>query len=110
MKNRFKQVLIFLGGLFVGGLVVFIIMGRVNQQQYANSYTLSVMEKAFEATDLRAHRQDELFGKVVCISAEDSKSLRYYASCPVTMIIWAGKFIRPFGKNSSAASLTSRAT
>ncbi len=60
MKSRVKQVLIFLGGLFVGALVVFMIMGRVNQQQYANSYTLSVMEKAFEATELRAHRQDEL--------------------------------------------------
>src|SRR6267142_4427822 len=60
MKNRVKQILIFLGGLFIGALVIFIIMSRLNQQQYANSYTLSVMEKAFEATELRAHRQDEL--------------------------------------------------
>ncbi len=60
MKSRVKQLLIFLGGLFVGALVVLIIMGRVSQQQYANSYTLSVMEKAFEATELRAHRQDDL--------------------------------------------------
>ena len=60
MKSRVKQLLIFLGGLFVGALVVLIIMGRVSQRQYANSYTLSVMEKAFEATKLRAHRQDDL--------------------------------------------------
>lgn len=64
MKNRVKQVLIFLGGLFVGALVIFIIMGRLNQQQYANSYTLGVMEKAFEATELRAHRHDELAKRI----------------------------------------------
>ena len=64
MKNRVKQVLIFLSGLFVGAVVIFIIMGRLNQQQYANSYTLSVMEKAFEATELRAHRQDELAKRI----------------------------------------------
>ena len=64
MKNRVKHVLIFLGGLFVGGLVIAIIMGRLNQQQYANSYTLSVMEKAFEATELRAHRHDELAKRI----------------------------------------------
>jgi len=60
MKNRVKQVLIFVGGLFIGALVGFLVMGRISRQQYANSYTLSVMEKAFEATELRAHRQDEL--------------------------------------------------
>jgi len=64
MKNRVKQILIFLGSLFVGALVISIIMGRLNQQQYANSYTVSVMEKAFEATELRAHRQDELAKRI----------------------------------------------
>jgi hypothetical protein len=32
MKSRVKQLLIFLGGLFVGALVVLIIMVRVSQQ------------------------------------------------------------------------------
>jgi len=70
MKSRVKQLLIFLGGLFVGALVVLIIMGRVSQQQYANSYTLSVMEKAFEATELRAHRQDELAKRIEAMLPE----------------------------------------
>jgi hypothetical protein len=64
MKNRVKQILIFLGGLVVGALVISIVMGRLNQQQYANSYTLSVMEKALEATELRAHRQEELAKRI----------------------------------------------
>ena len=64
MKNRVKQVLIFLGGLFIGALLIFIIMGKAYQKQYASSYNQSVMEKAFEATELRAHRQDELGNRI----------------------------------------------
>jgi hypothetical protein len=70
MRNRVKQVLTFVGGLFIGALVIVIIMGRMNQKQYANSYTLSVMEKAFEATELRAHRQDELGKRIEAMLPE----------------------------------------
>src|SRR6266545_4255462 len=56
MRNKAKTSLIFVVGLLVGAFVTFIIFGKMNQRLYA----LSVMEQAFLATELRAHRQDEL--------------------------------------------------
>lgn len=70
MRSGVKQVLNFLGGLFIGALLIFIIMVREHQKEYANSYTLSVMEKAFEATELRAHRQDELGKRIEAMLPE----------------------------------------
>ncbi len=60
MRNKAKTSLIFVVGLLVGAFVTFIIFGKMNQRLYARSYALSVMEQAFLATELRAHRQDEL--------------------------------------------------
>jgi hypothetical protein len=60
MSNKAKTSLIFVVGLLVGAFVTFIILGKVNQRLYARSYAVSVMEQAFLATELRAHRQDEL--------------------------------------------------
>lgn len=60
MENKTKTGLIFMVGLLVGALATFIIFGKMNQRLYARSYAHSVIEQAFLATELRAHRQDEL--------------------------------------------------
>jgi hypothetical protein len=60
MRNKVKAGLLFMVGLIVGALVSFLILGRMSQQMYARSYAISVIEQAFLATELRAHRQDEL--------------------------------------------------
>ena len=60
MRNKAKAGLLFMVGLLVGAFASFIIFGKMNQRLYARSYALSVMEQAFLATELRAHRQDEL--------------------------------------------------
>ena len=91
MKIRVKQILIFLGGLFVGSMLIFFIMGRVSQQQYANSYTLSVMEKAFEATELRAHRQDELAKRIEAMLPEGVLAIhrrKDFQNAPYGMPAW----------------------
>ena len=60
IRNKTRTVLIFVVGLLVGAFAAFIIFGRMNQQLYARSYALGVIEQAFLATELRAHRQVEL--------------------------------------------------
>ncbi|HAF23175.1 MAG TPA: hypothetical protein DCK93_09750 [Blastocatellia bacterium] len=59
MKSKAKILMIFVSGLLVGALATFIILGKRSEWVYADCYTTSVMDKAFEATELRAHRQDE---------------------------------------------------
>jgi hypothetical protein len=60
MRSNAKTGLIFVVGLFIGVLVTFILLGKMNQQLYSRYYALSVIEQSFVATELRAHRQDEL--------------------------------------------------
>ncbi len=60
MKTIAKTGLIFMVGLLVGAFAAFIILGKMSQRQFARSYTISVMDKAFVATELRAQRQVEL--------------------------------------------------
>jgi hypothetical protein len=60
MRNKVKTVLLFIVGLLIGAFASFVIFGKMNQRLYARSYALSVIEQAFLATELRAHRQEEL--------------------------------------------------
>lgn len=60
MKNRAKVGLIFGIGFLLGAFGAFIVLGKINQQMYARSYALSVIEQTFLATELRAHRQEAL--------------------------------------------------
>jgi hypothetical protein len=60
MRNKAKTGLLFMVGLLIGAFASSIIFGKLNQRLYARSYALSVIEQAYLATELRAHRQDEL--------------------------------------------------
>lgn len=60
MRNNIKAGLLFVAGLLVGAFASFIILGRISQEMFARSYAQSVIEQAFLATELRAHRQDDL--------------------------------------------------
>ena len=60
MRNKIKAGLLFVAGLLVGAFASFIILGRISQEMFARSYAQSVIEQAFLATELRAHRQEDL--------------------------------------------------
>lgn len=60
LTPRARVSLIFTIGFLLGTFGTSIVLGRLNQQQYARFYALGVMEQTFLATELRAHRQDEL--------------------------------------------------
>ena len=64
MKSKAKVLAIFTAGLLVGALAMFLVMGSINQRQFADHYAMSVIEQASLGTELRAHRQDEVAKRI----------------------------------------------
>ena len=64
MKNKVRMLLIFIGGLLVGAFAMFLIMGEINQRQFAKHYAMSVIEQASLGTELRASRQGEVVKRI----------------------------------------------
>ena len=64
MNSKAKVLAIFTTGLLVGALAMFLVMGRMNQRQFAEHYATSVIEQAALGTELRAHRQDEVAKRI----------------------------------------------
>ncbi|SRR5229473_5267167 len=60
MKNKLKVSLVFVGGLLVGALSTFIILGRIGYLQYRDYVMMTAREQTFIASELRANRQREL--------------------------------------------------
>lgn len=60
MKNRIKVTLVFVGGLLVGVLSTFIILGQISYLQHRDYFMMSAREQTFIASELRANRQREL--------------------------------------------------
>ncbi|MEK6284044.1 MAG: hypothetical protein AABN95_27205 [Acidobacteriota bacterium] len=60
MKTQIKVALIFVGGLLVGALSTFIIMGQLNYLTYQDFYMMSAREQTHIAWELRTNRQSEL--------------------------------------------------
>ena len=60
MKNRIKVASVFVGGLLVGVLSTFIILGQISYLQYRDYFMMSAREQTFIASELRANRQREL--------------------------------------------------
>lgn len=64
MKSKAKVLAMFTAGLLVGALAMFLIMGHINQRQFADHYALSVIDQASLGTELRAHREDEVAKRI----------------------------------------------
>lgn len=60
MKNKIKASLLFVGGLLVGALSTFIILGQISYLQYRDYFMMSAREQTSIASELRANRQREL--------------------------------------------------
>ena len=60
MKNKIKVLLIFLGGLLVGVLSTFLILGQISYLQYRDYVMKSAREQTFIASQLRSNRQRQL--------------------------------------------------
>lgn len=64
MKNKIKVSLVFTGGLLVGALSTFIILGQVSYLQYRDYFMMSAREQIFTASELRANRERDLQDRV----------------------------------------------
>ena len=60
MKNKINASLVFAGGLVVGALATFIILGQLSYLRYADFFVTSAREQVFIASELRANREREL--------------------------------------------------
>ncbi len=60
MNSKLKMLLIFTGGLLFGAFTTFIITGKINQNLFANFYTIGVFEQLNTAQKLRENKQKEL--------------------------------------------------
>ncbi|MBC8029553.1 MAG: hypothetical protein H7Z16_05525 [Pyrinomonadaceae bacterium] len=64
MKSKITASLIFVGGLLVGALSTFMILGQVSHLQYRDYFMMTAREQTFIAWELRANRQRELQNRV----------------------------------------------
>jgi hypothetical protein len=64
MKDKIKGSLIFTGGLLVGAVVTFIILGQLSYLRYADFFMVSAREQVFVASELRANRGRQLQNRV----------------------------------------------
>jgi len=64
MKNKIKLSLIFTGGLLVGALSTFLILGQVSYLQYRDYFLMAAREQIFVAWELRGNRERDLQGRV----------------------------------------------
>jgi hypothetical protein len=60
MKKWIKLSLVFCGGLVAGTFLTFIILGQINYLTYRDYVMMGAREQIFIASELRAHRADDL--------------------------------------------------
>ena len=60
MKKAIKMSLVFVAGLVAGALLTFVILGQISYLQYRDYVMKAAMEQVFVASELRAHRAEEL--------------------------------------------------
>ena len=64
MKNKIKFSLIFIGGLLIGALSIFLILGQVSYLQCKDYFLMAAREQIFVAWELRGNRERDLQGRV----------------------------------------------
>src|SRR5438477_11129778 len=82
MKNKIKVSLIFVGGLLVGALLAFIVLGQISYLEYRDYFMMASREQTFIASELRANRHRELQDRTeanrpqIAVSIHDDRKLR----------------------------------
>lgn len=60
MNSKLKMFATFLGGLLLGSLITFLVIGKITQNQFADSYIRDVFEQVMLAKKLRENKQKEI--------------------------------------------------
>lgn len=83
-----KVSLIFVGGLLLGSLSTFIILGQVNYLQYRDYVMMAAREQTFIASELRANRERELQDRAeanlpqIVLAIHNDRKLRAASDAP----------------------------
>jgi hypothetical protein len=91
MKKPIKVTLIFIGGLLVGVLSTFIILGQISHLQYRDYVMMAAREQVFIASELRAHREQELQNRAeanlpqIVLAIHNNKKLQTAADAPLVL-------------------------
>jgi hypothetical protein len=64
MKNKIRLSLVFTGGLLIGALSTFLLLGQVSYLQYRDYFLMTAREQIFVAWELRGNRERALQGRV----------------------------------------------
>ena len=89
MKKKFT--LIFIGGLLVGAVCMFITLGTISYLDYRDYYMKAASEQVFIASQLRANRERELQSRAeanlpgIVLAIHNDKKLRNAADAPFVL-------------------------
>ena len=91
MKNSIKLTLIFAGGLIIGAIATFVILGQLSLMDYRNYYLSAAREQVFIASELRARRESSLQNRVeanlpeIVLAIRKDEKLQKTADAPVVL-------------------------
>jgi hypothetical protein len=91
MKKPTRVSLIFIGGLVAGALLTFVILGQISYLQYRDYAMRAAREQVFIASELRAHRADELQKRAeanlpqIVLAIHNDKKLQKATEAPSVM-------------------------
>jgi len=91
MKESIKFTTIFVGGLLVGALSTFIILGQVSYLEYRDHYMQAAAEQIFIASQLRANRDRELQVRAeanlpgIVLAIHNDRRLRNATNAPLVL-------------------------
>jgi hypothetical protein len=86
-----KFTLVFMGGLLVGALATFIILGQMSYLDYRDHYMKAASEQVFIASQLRANREGELQDRAeanlpgIVLTIHNDSRLRKAADAPFVL-------------------------
>jgi hypothetical protein len=90
MKRSIKFTVIFVGGLLVGTVLTFLVLGRVTYQ-YSDYYMKAASEQVSIASELRANRNRELQGRAeanlpaIVLAISNDRQLRNSSGTPAVL-------------------------
>jgi hypothetical protein len=91
MKNSIKLTLLFAGGLIVGAVATFVILGQMSLMDYRNYYLSAAREQVLIASELRAKREQALQSRAeanlpeIVLAISRDERLQKTADAPVVL-------------------------
>src|SRR5947207_14003430 len=91
MKKPIKVSLIFVGGLVAGALLTFVILGQISYLEYRDYAMRAAREQVFIASELRAHRAEELQARAeanlpeIVLTIHNDRKLQKAKDAPLVM-------------------------